>query len=162
VSAAAVYLDACGFREDAREIRKLESSHGFRRSEVLGFLLDRQQATNTYYAYTPVFSYSRIFLGRRFSEIGVIGRSSILLHELTHIRRHCRRLLRGIPRSADEAEAYRRQYLTHSKIGLSPASSDAIVYWDMMIGVFTYSLPRYPELARRSEVRQALSIANWR
>lgn len=154
-------LDHSGLSEDARLRKLIAATNGFRESRVYGFLVNFSSSRDmdfSYYAFTPVFSQSKVFIGSSFWDTGNIGRSSVLVHEFAHIRRHKRLFLGGVFRGDDEAEAYERQYLTYRDVGLSPEGSDGTVYWDMMIGVQTYLLPRKPAYAKRKDIQQAIRI----
>ncbi|MHB1000249.1 MAG: hypothetical protein ACYC27_13495 [Armatimonadota bacterium] len=161
VNKTIIYLYKKGFDSDANALSTMTSNNGIRESKLLVTLI---QATgtedNSYYAYTPILSRSRIFIGDNFWQSDITGRASILIHEITHIKRHRRRSLRGFPRNDDETEAYLRQYDTHKSLGLSSRSSDGVLYWDMMIGVKTYVLPRHPEYAKKEDIKEALILLN--
>lgn len=153
------HMDSKGFGQDAEIALKITNSSHFRYSRFLSnatALFRARGANFGYYAYTPLFSRSRVFVGQSFWEVGDVGQSSIISHELAHIRRHRERFLRGFPRHADEAQAYQRQYETYRALGLKPYGPDAPVYWDMMIGIQTYLLPEHPEYAKRSDIRWAM------
>jgi hypothetical protein len=147
-----------GLAADHELASSIEAAGGFRQSFVYAVIVkigEKRNSDLSFYAYTPMFSHSRVFLGDSFWDLGSVGQSSILLHEMSHIRRHARRPLGGFPRGEDEAEAYKRQYDTYRLVDLSPVH-DGIVFWDMMIGVQTYVLPRYPQYAKRSDILWAL------
>lgn len=159
VEQSIAYIEKRHFASDARELRGILRSHGLRESWLISAVLERGEPSSqevSYYAYTPILSRSAIFLGGNFWRVGVIGRSSVLLHELTHIRYHRSRLLRGFPRSDDEAHAYLRQYKTYRALGLQSSGEDGVVYWDMMIGVRRYALPRYPAYAKRRDIQDSV------
>jgi hypothetical protein len=156
---AARYMEARGFKNDSQVALRIANSNHFRSSRFFRNVMTVAEARGGsfgFYAYTPIFSRTRIFLGGSFWDAGEIGRSSIILHELAHIRWHRERFWRGIPRHADEAQAYRRQYQTYRAIGLIPYGSDSMVFWDMMIGIKDYLLPEHPDYSRHADVRWAL------
>jgi len=158
VSTAVAHLEKRGMTSDADVAGRLAASDGFRESKIYGYIVRLARSSDldfSFYAYTPLLSRSRVFIGESFWDVGVVGRSSVLIHEIAHITRHQERLLGGFPRSADEAQAYRRQYLTYRAVGLSP-STDGIAYWNMMMGIYTYVLPTYPEYRYRPDVRLAM------
>lgn len=161
VNEAIGYIKSKRFDSDAALAERLARSGGFRRSrffaEFFKLTRDGKQGVS-YYAYTPILSTTKIFIGENFWDVGKVGHSSVIIHELAHLRRHKRRILRGFPRGEDEAEAYRRQYLTYRRLGLSSTSDDSIVYWDMMIGVQTYVLPIYPEFKNRPDIKAAMYV----
>ena len=153
------YLDSHNLQDEARVASRIAGSNGFRTSRFFAnftALLNAKGSGFAYYAYTPVFSRSAIFLSNDFWDCGDAGRASIIVHELAHIARHRDRVLRGIPRGADEAEAYRRQYQAYRTLGLSPNGDDSSVYWDMMSGVKAYVIPADPQYLKKADVRSAL------
>jgi len=158
VRATINHLSSKKMTSDADLAARIADSGGFRESRVYGYVVQFAEARRldfSFYAYTPLLSGSKVFIGGSFWDVGTIGRSSVLIHELAHITRHKNRLLGGFPRSADEAQAYRRQYLTYSSVELSP-SADGVVYWNMMIGIHAYVLPAYPEYRDRPDIRSAM------
>jgi hypothetical protein len=160
---ALLHVEHSGLPKDARQGFTVLSRNHFRRSEFYTKLVQfgtRHNWDFSFYAYTPAFSTSRIFLGDPFWDLGTIGKSSILVHELTHARNHAQHRFIGLTRSRDEALAYEHQYFTYRQLGLSAKSADDSVYWDMMLGVESYVLPRHPELAKRSDIKQAISRLN--
>jgi len=161
VRSAADYLNAHGFRAEARMVYRIIGDGGFRTSsffETLGGLAAARGSDFAYYAYTPVLSRKRIFVGNSFWDVGKAGRSSIIIHELAHIRRHTENRLRGFPRRRDEAFAYERQYMTHRALRLTEDGGDGMVYADMMVGVISYVLPVHREYAKRADISAALGI----
>lgn len=157
------HLRETQFYPDARLASQIVESDGFRESRLFAALsaYGKEYGLSTsFYAYTPIFSRSRVFLGDHFWDIGDVGRASILLHELAHVVHHRNRILRGIPRHLDEAQAYLRQYTTYEEVGLDPHGDDGIVFWDMMIGVETYVVPLYPDYAERDDIRWAIGELN--
>lgn len=122
------HMDSKGFGQDAEIALKITNSSHFRYSRFLSnatALFRARGANFGYYAYTPLFSRTRVFVGQSFWEVGDIGQSSIISHELAHIRRHRERFLRGFPRHTDEAQAYQSQYETYHALGLKPYGPDA-------------------------------------
>jgi len=161
---AANYLESKHLTTDSKTIRRMVAEKNFRESNAYSVFFNRKGYGSTaysYYAYTPVLSRTKIFIGESFWEVGTVGRSSVLLHELQHIRRHRRRVLRGFPRAPDEAEAYCRQYETHTTIGLPSYGIDGVVYWYMMIGIREYVLPLHPKYANEAEIRNAMRQLAW-
>jgi hypothetical protein len=145
---------------DESILRDVRSCGNFRQSWLLNHLAEKGRNGDSdfgFHAYTPVLSRTRIFLGEDFSCIGAKGRASVLVHEAQHLRRHRRRILRGIPRTADEAEAYTHQYYTYRKLGLRE-SSDSLVYWDMMLGVKQFVVPRNPRFAKLADIKKASRV----
>jgi hypothetical protein len=156
---AIYYLDRVGLSEDAHLVSQIADSRGFRSSIFFHYIT--QAAKNhgedfSYYAYTPILSGTKIFLGPSFWQVGVIGRSSILTHEAAHVRRHQSRLLRGLPRSRDEEAAYSHQYHVYPTVRIGSDTPDGIVYWDMMMGIEMYVLPVHPGYASRLDVKESL------
>jgi hypothetical protein len=159
IASTVEYLDSHDLRDEARVASRIVGSNGFRTSRFFAnftALLNAKGSCFAFYAYTPVFSRSEIFLGDTFWDCGDAGRASIIVHELAHIARHGTRVLRGIPRRADEVEAYRRQYRAYRSLSLSSNGSDSSVYWDMMSGVKAYVIPADPQYLRKADVRSAL------
>ncbi len=155
---AILYLTARGFADDARLGELILDADDFRRSRFysnLSALDDSGGHGFSFYAYTPVLSKSRVFIGENYWHTGIRGHASVLLHELVHVQDHRHYALIGLRRSEDETAAYRRQYDMYKKIGLTPSGADGLVYWDMMIGVVTYVVPRYPAYAKHADVRAA-------
>lgn len=153
------YLQERHFTSEADTIRKIVRSNGFRESPIYSSIFKLRvhgDHSYSYYAYTPSLSRKRIFLGDNFWQAGKVGRGSILLHELQHLRRHDRRFLRGIPYAADEAEAYCTQYATHKAVGLEADGKDSVVYWDMMIGIQEYVVEGDEANPKSHEIRNAL------
>ncbi|MHB0912849.1 MAG: hypothetical protein ACYC2Y_05305 [Armatimonadota bacterium] len=154
VSAAEGKLADSGISGDARLVRRIRASNSFRESRFFRFLV-KSLPDSSYYAYTPVLSRRRIFIGEDFSFATTTGRASVLAHECAHLRWHRLGLFRGFLRRSDEANAYKRQYDTHQAVGLD-IPNGGVVYWDMMIGVKRYVLPVYPAYAKRRDIRSAL------
>ena len=161
VQRAISHLQGNGFHRDSEFASGILRSGSFRCSHFytnLAHLGDVQGDGFSFYAYTPVLSRSHVFVGKGFKRAGDAGRASILVHELTHLRNHEAHALIGFHRSMDEALAYRRQYETYRQVGLSPDGEDGVVYWDMMIGVVTYVLARFPEYGGRQDIREAKAL----
>lgn len=159
ISGAVEYLNRQNLHDEARAASRIARSNGFRTSRFFAnftALLDARGSGFAYYAYTPVFSRSRIFLSDNFWDCGDAGRASILVHELAHIARHKRCALRGMSRRTDEVEAYGRQHRACRAIGLSADGDDSAVYWDMMRGVKLYVCSADPRYLKRADVRSAL------
>lgn len=157
VSDAIALIRSRGLVSDARLLEEIQSAGKFRSSWVLNRIARFSRESDGdfgFHAFTPVLSRTRIFLGQDFCSIGPEARASILVHEAQHIRRHQRRFLRGIPREEDESEAYYHQYKTYPLLGLHEECSSQ-VYWDMMIGIQQFVVPRKPDIAKRLDVRRA-------
>lgn len=157
----ASYLENHGFRDDACAVRRMIVDSSFRTShffQCLGQIAAARGAGFAYYAYTPLLSESRIFLGENFWETGQTGRASILVHELAHVRYHRRNTFRGLPRDVDEAQAYERQYVTCKALGLTQTCTDSTVYWDMMVGINMYLISLKPAYARRADIAGAARL----
>lgn len=153
------YMKSKGFERDSELALRLANANHIRYSRFyvgLTSLGDARGGSFGYYAYTPLLSRSRVFVGSTFWDAGDVGHASILVHELSHIRWHRGRFLRGIPRHADEAQAYLRQYDTYRTLGLTPYGTDSTVFWDMMIGIKYYVLPMQPQYAKNDDIRWAL------
>lgn len=144
---------------DAELVESVERSGGLRKSKFFDFLAEQSVENKgdfDFHAYAPVLSRNRIFLGADFDILGPAGRASVLVHEAEHLRRHRARFLRGFPRGADESDAYLYQYSTYRKLHLTPLAPDSLVYWDMMIGIQDYVIPRHPKYAERPDIRESL------
>gem|GEM_PF-3716825 len=154
-------LDDSGLRSDAHMARSVLRSSRFRKSRFFDWLNAFSEARGydfAFYAYTPILSSRRVFLGDNYWRQDAYGRASVTVHELAHVRRHERRAMRGIPRSSDEVEAYRYQYQTYRAIGIGSYGIGSDVYWDMMYGIRDYVVPAYPEYAERKDVAEALYV----
>lgn len=162
IGAAITHLKKSRLHMDTAHARKIKLNNGFRRSRFydwLTCLAVRNRWDFAFYAYTPTLSHLHIFLGQSFWDVGTIGKASVLSHELEHTRRHEARIFGGFPRSMDEALAYRHQYETYAQTGLSPFELDSsLVFWDMMIGVHGYVLPRFPRYAGKSDILWAIDV----
>ena len=153
------YMRSKGSESESELALRIANSNHFRSSRFFGSVAAVGEARGGnfgYYAYTPLLSRSRVFLGSTFWDAETIGHSSIIMHEIAHVRWHRDRFFRGIPRHADEAHACTRQYVTYRALGLTPYGPDSMVFWDMMIGITYYLLPEHPEYARHADVRWAM------
>jgi hypothetical protein len=159
VRTALDHIKRCKVDRDAKVLTEIANFDGIRYSKIFSFITRASSRHGdqklAYYAYTPILSGRRIFLGDIFSDIGTVGRASILSHETQHLVRHRERLLGGYPRRLDEAAAYEHQYLTYRDLGLDPSGMDGIVYWDMMIGLEFYLIPVRPKCAQRPDIKAA-------
>jgi len=162
IGAAIACLCQCRLYKDSARARKIWQNNGFRHSRFydgITRLAARKRWDFAFYAYTPAFSHSHIFLGQSFWEVGTVGKASVITHELGHIRRHESRILGGFPRSMDEAFAYRHQYDTYAQTGLGPFELESsLVFWDMMIGMQSYVLPRFPQYSGKSDILWAIDV----
>lgn len=152
------HVQASHLPRDYRVLLSISKSDNYRQSRLLALFLAEADPESGFYAYTPVLSRSRIFVGAPFWELGEVGQSSILVHEGAHITAHRRQFTRGFRRFSDEEQAYLHQYRTYRELKLTPTGDDSIVFWDMMIGIQKYVLPKHPDLTRRQDIRYALSM----
>jgi hypothetical protein len=162
ISAAIAHLSKRRLDKDSARAMKIWRRNGFRHSRFYDWITcmaARKKWDFAFYAYTPILSHSHIFLGESFRDVETIGKASIISHELEHIRRHESRILGGFPRSMDEALAYRHQYDVYEQTGLGPFELESsLVFWDMMIGVQSYTLPRFPEYASKRDILWAIDV----
>lgn len=159
VSRAIAHIAASGLKEDTKLLKRIQKNKGIRQSYFYNYLVSRAERSGrdfSFYAFTPILSRSKIFLGDGFQSAETAGRSSVLIHEGMHIKWHSERLWRGFPRRVDEAHAYAHQYDTHKEIALCAYGGDGTVYWDMMIGIREYVLPISPRYAKMEDIHQAM------